>query len=315
MAQHKSRPNLPATLLPGLLFAFFISRWPGIAQGQVFSFSFPWMPSLDLAFSFRLDGLSLLFALIITGVGVFVTLYSAAYMAGNRHRLRFFLFLHAFMLCMLGLVLADNLLLLFVFWEGTTIFSYLLIGFDHESNTARENARQSLLVTAGGGLALLLGILLLKIAGGTYVISDWPAADDAIRKHALYPLIFGGILLGAMTKSAQFPFHFWLPNAMSAPTPISAFLHAATMVKAGIYLLMRCHPLLGGTTAWMVALVFIGGITAVWGAVQALGPNDLKKVLAYTTLSASSGDSIFISAKRIKPDMIVLWQELQGLQP
>lgn len=249
-------------------------------------FSYPWIPSLDLSFSLRLDGLSLLFALIITGVGTFVTLYSAAYMAGHRHTLRFFCFLHAFLLSMLGLVLADNLLLLFVFWEGTTIFSYLLIGFDHESSKARENARQSLLITAGGGLALLLGILLLKIAGGTYVISEWSASDDMIRQHALYPLIFGGVILGALTKSAQFPFHFWLPNAMTAPTPISAFLHAATMVKAGIYLLMRCHPLLGGTSIWVVTLVGLGGITAVWGAIQSLGPRDLKTILAYTTLMA-----------------------------
>lgn len=249
-------------------------------------FSYPWIPSLDLSFSLRLDGLSLLFTLIITGVGTFVTLYSAAYMAGHRHTLRFFCFLHAFLLSMLGLVLADNLLLLFVFWEGTTIFSYLLIGFDHESSKARENARQSLLITAGGGLALLLGILLLKIAGGTYVISEWSASDDMIRQHALYPLIFGGVILGALTKSAQFPFHFWLPNAMTAPTPISAFLHAATMVKAGIYLLMRCHPLLGGTSIWVVTLVGLGGITAVWGAIQSLGPRDLKTILAYTTLMA-----------------------------
>ncbi len=295
-----SRSGLAAALLPAFLFAFFISRWPGIAQGRVDSLSLAWMPSLDLAFSFRLDGLSLLFALIISGVGLFVTLYSTAYMAENRHRLRFFLFLHAFMLSMLGLVLADNLLLLFVFWEGTTLFSYLLIGFDHESSRARANARQSLLITAGGGLALLLGILLLKIAGGTYVISDWPIGDEAIRHHALYPLILGGILLGAMTKSAQFPFHFWLPNAMSAPTPISAFLHAATMVKAGIYLLMRCHPLLGGTAAWMTALVVIGGITAIWGAIQALGPRDLKRVLAYTTLMALGILTMFLGGQSVK---------------
>lgn len=277
---------MAATLLPALLFVYFVSCWSGIAQGRMMFFSYPWIPSLDLSFSLRLDGLSLLFTLIITGVGTFVTLYSAAYMAGHRHTLRFFCFLHAFLLSMLGLVLADNLLLLFVFWEGTTIFSYLLIGFDHESSKARENARQSLLITAGGGLALLLGILLLKIAGGTYVISEWSASDDMIRQHALYPLIFGGVILGALTKSAQFPFHFWLPNAMTAPTPISAFLHAATMVKAGIYLLMRCHPLLGGTSIWVVTLVGLGGITAVWGAIQSLGPRDLKTILAYTTLMA-----------------------------
>jgi multicomponent Na+:H+ antiporter subunit A len=298
--QRYSRVGIAATLLPVLLFVLFLSSWPEIVQEKEFFFSYPWIPSLDLTFSFRLDGLSLLFALIITGVGTFVTLYSAAYMAGHRHIMRFFFFLHAFMLSMLGLVLADNLLLLFVFWEGTTVFSYLLIGFDHESGKARENARQSLLITAGGGLALLLGILLLKIAGGTYVISDWSATDGLIRQHALYPLIFGGILLGAITKSAQFPFHFWLPNAMSAPTPISAFLHAATMVKAGIYLLMRCHPLLGGTATWMVTLVVIGGITAVWGAIQALGPRDLKRILAYTTVMALGILTMFLGGQSTK---------------
>ncbi len=300
LSQRYSRVGIVTTFFPVLLFVFFLSYWSGIVQGKVFFLSYPWIPSLDLTLSFRLDGLSLLFALIITGVGTFITLYSAAYMAGHRHVLRYFFFLHAFMLSMLGLVLADNLLLLFVFWEGTTIFSYLLIGFDHESGKARENARQSLLITAGGGLALLLAILLLKIAGGTYVISDWSAGDDLIRQHALYPLIFAGILLGAFTKSAQFPFHFWLPNAMSAPTPVSAFLHAATMVKAGIYLLMRSHPLLGGTSIWMVTLVLIGGITAVWGAVQALGPRDLKKILAYTTIMALGILTMFLGGQSSK---------------
>jgi multicomponent Na+:H+ antiporter subunit A len=244
-----------SSLLPALLFVLTCRFWPGIIAGQTYLFDAPWLPSLDLSLRFRLDGLSLLFALIITGAGAFVSLYSSSYLGGHRHCGRYFFFLHAFMLSMLGLVLADNLLLLFVFWEGTTIFSFLLIGFDHESKTARENARQSLLVTSGGGLALLLGILLLKIAGGSLIISDWPATAGMLRQHALYPFILLAVLLGAMTKSAQFPFHFWLPNAMSAPTPISAFLHAATMVKAGIYLLMRCHPLLGGTSTWTTALV------------------------------------------------------------
>ncbi|MEE4136623.1 MAG: proton-conducting transporter membrane subunit, partial [Desulforhopalus sp.] len=267
-----SRFGLVFSLLPAMLFLFFLSCWPDIVQGRALVVDWPWVPSLDLFLRFRLDGLSLLFALIVSGVGTFVSLYSAGYIAGHRHHRRFFCYLHAFMLAMLGLVLVDNLLLLFVFWEATTVFSYLLIGFDHESESARENARQSLLITAGGGLALLIGIILLKIAGGSYTISSWLAGGDQIREHLLYPFIFVAIFLGAITKSAQFPFHFWLPNAMSAPTPISAFLHAATMVKAGVYLLMRFHPLLGGTVTWMATLVVIGGITAVWGAVQALGP-------------------------------------------
>jgi multicomponent Na+:H+ antiporter subunit A len=286
-----------SSLLPALLFILTCRFWPGIIEGQTYLVDAPWLPSLDLSLRFRLDGLSLLFSLIITGAGTFVSLYSSSYLGGHRHCGRYFFFLHAFMLSMLGLVLADNLLLLFVFWEGTTIFSFLLIGFDHESKTARENARQSLLVTSGGGLALLLGILLLKMAGGSYIISSWPAAGEMIRQHDLYPFILLAVLLGAMTKSAQFPFHFWLPNAMSAPTPISAFLHAATMVKAGIYLLMRCHPLLGGTPGWTTALVLIGGFTAVWGAVQALGPRDLKRILAYTTIMALGILTMFLGGQ------------------
>ncbi len=292
-----SRLGLVSTLLPAALFFFFLSCWAAIQRGEVVGIDFPWMPSLDLALSFRLDGLSLLFALIVTGIGTFVSLYSSAYLAGHHHSGRFFFFLHAFMLSMLGLVTADNLLLLFLCWEGTTVFSYLLIGFDHESAVARENARQGLLVTSAGGLALLLGILLLKIAGASWTISDWLHGEQLLREHPLYPFIFAAILLGAMTKSAQFPFHFWLPNAMSAPTPISAFLHAATMVKAGIYLLMRCHPLLGGTFSWTFTLVAVGGVTALWGAVQALGPMDLKRVLAYTTMMALGILTMFLGGQ------------------
>lgn len=279
-----SRLGLLSTALPLLLFLGLCYLWPEVIGGRVYQLQWPWIPSLDLYLRFRLDGLSLLFCLIVTGAGFLVSLYSSSYMAGHSHVGRYFVFLNAFMLSMLGIVTADNLLLLFVFWEGTTVFSYLLIGFDHEADTARDNARQAILITGAGGLALLLGILLLKIAGASFTISHWVGAGDQIRQHALYPAIFTAVFLGAMTKSAQFPFHFWLPNAMSAPTPVSAFLHAATMVKAGIYLLMRFHPLLGGTELWMTTLVLVGGITALWGAVQALAPSDLKRVLAYTTM-------------------------------
>ena len=238
--------GLLSTTLPLMLFLGLCYLWPEVIDRRVYQLQWPWIPSLDLYLRFRLDGLSLLFCLIITGAGIFISLYSSSYMAGQPHVGRYFAFLHAFMLSMLGIVTADNLLLLFVFWEGTTVFSYLLIGFDHESETARDNARQAILITGAGGLALLLGILLLKVAGISFTISHWVGGGDQIRQHALYPAIFTAVFLGAMTKSAQFPFHFWLPNAMSAPTPVSAFLHAATMVKAGVYLLMRFHPLLGG---------------------------------------------------------------------
>ena len=291
------RLGAAAAALPLLLFAALCAVWPDVIGGRVFQFQWSWIPSLDLYLRFRIDGLSLLFGLIITGAGFFVSLYAADYMAGHRHLGRFFIYLQAFMMAMLGMVMADNLLLLFVFWEITTLVSYLLIGFDHASGIARDNARQALLMTGAGGLALLIGILLLKAAGGAFTLSHWAAADTQVRQHALYPFILVCVLLGVMTKSAQFPFHGWLPNAMSAPTPISAFLHAATMVKAGIYLLMRFHPLLGGTRLWMGALVVIGGVTAVWGAVQALGPLDLKRVLAFTTVMALGILTMFLGGQ------------------
>jgi multicomponent Na+:H+ antiporter subunit A len=273
--------------------------WPGVSQGEVFQVEWAWVPSLDIYLRFRLDGLSLLFCLIVTMAGFFVSLYASSYMAGKQHLNRFFVYLHGFMIAMLGIVTADNLLLLFVFWEATTILSYLLIGFEHENNTAREHARQAILVTGAGGLFLLFGILLLKTAGGSMTLSQWVLSGDEIRNHGLYPAIFICILVGAVTKSAQIPFHFWLPNAMSAPTPISAFLHAATMVKAGIYLLMRFHPLLGGTSLWMGTLVLLGGTTAVWGAVQALAPCDLKRILAYTTMMALGILTLFLGGQTV----------------
>ncbi|BBO75917.1 Na(+)/H(+) antiporter subunit A [Desulfosarcina widdelii] len=288
-----------STLLPLLLFAGLCTLWPHVVRGEIYCVQWSWAPSLDLYLRFRLDGLSLLFGLIVTGAGVLVTLFASSYMAGHAQTGRFFFFLQAFMLAMLGIVMADNLLLLFVFWEATTVFSYLLIGFDHESETARFNARQAILVTGAGGLALLVGILLLKTAGGPMTLSQWTASDPGIRQHPLYPAIFILFLLGAMTKSAQVPFHFWLPNAMSAPTPISAFLHAATMVKAGIYLLMRLHPLLGGTPMWMGSLVIIGGVTALWGALQSLSPCDLKRMLAYTTVMALGTLTMFLGGSSI----------------
>jgi len=286
--------GMVSTLLPLTLFAGLCSVWPQVVQGAVFSVDWPWMPGLDVYLRFRLDGLSLLFGLIVTGSGVLVTLFASSYMAGHPHTGRFFVYLNCFMVAMLGIVMADNLLLLFVFWEATTVFSYLLIGFDHESATARDNAKQAILVTGAGGLALLVGILLLKTAGGSMTLSHWMSSGQDIRQHPLYLPIFILILLGAMTKSAQFPFHFWLPNAMSAPTPISAFLHAATMVKAGIYLLMRVHPLLGGTPVWMGSLVIIGGVTAIWGAINSLNPVDLKRMLAYTTIMALGTLTLFL---------------------
>ncbi len=247
--------------------------------------------------SLVIDGLSLLFALVISFVGFFVVLYAAAYLGDHPQAGRFYFYLHGFMLAMLGLILMDNLMAMFVFWELTTLFSYLLIGFEHESETARANARQALLVTGTGGLALLIGILLIGIVSDTYALSILSLHAGMIQQHPLYVAILILVFLGVFTKSAQFPFHFWLPNAMSAPTPISAFLHSATMVKAGIYLLARLHPILGGTIPWMGTLVVIGGTTALIGSVLALVQTDLKRILAYTTVMALGILTMFLGGK------------------
>ena len=233
-----------------------------------------------------IDGLGLLFALIICGAGTFVALYSGAYLAGHEQLGRFRLYLTLFMLSMVGLVLSDNLVALFVFWELTTITSYLLIGFDHKTENGRRSARQALLVTGGGGLAMMAGFVMLGLVSGSWELSEIRAMGDLVRNHELYLPILVTVLCGAFAKSAQFPLHFWLPNAMAAPTPVSAYLHSATMVKGGIYLMARLYPVLGGTMAWMVPLIIIGGFTAVWSSLLALRQNDMKLMLAYTTVMA-----------------------------
>jgi len=283
-----------ATLLPLALFALFVAQVPIIAAGGEVRVAWEWVPSLGVEISFRIDGLSLLFALLISGIGTFVFLYAGAYLAGHPQIVLFYLYLSAFMLAMLGVVLADDLIALYVFWELTSFTSYLLIGFDTDDPKARRNALQALLVTGAGGLAMLAGFVLMGIVGGTYAISDLLAAD-AIRDHALYAPILALVLIGAFTKSAQMPFHFWLPNAMAAPTPVSAYLHSATMVKAGIYLMARMHPGLGGTEAWAWTLTVVGAVTAVWASIVALRQTDLKLMLAYTTVMALGTLTMFLA--------------------
>ncbi len=259
--------------------------------------SWEWVPGLGVNADFAIDGLSRLFGLIISGIGAAVILYSADYMKGHKLYARFFVFLHVFLLSMLGLVFSDNLIVLFVFWELTTIFSYLLIGFDNDSDTARGNARQALMVTGAGGLALMVGFLMIGGITGTYRLSVIADSARGLQWHPQYLIVLVLVFIGAFTKSAQFPFHFWLPNAMTAPTPVSAFLHSATMVKAGIYLLARFHPILGGTDAWMGTLVLIGGGTAILGAVFSIGQSDLKRMLAYTTIMALGILTMFLGGK------------------
>ena len=284
-------------LLPLALFAGLCLQVPVVAGGGAAYLSWVWAPGLGVDADFAVDGLSVFFGLIVSGIGVFVVLFAADYLRGNRYYARFFVFLHLFLLAMLGVVFADNLITLFVFWELTTLLSYLLIGFDHENDAARRHARQALLVTGAGGLALLIGFLLIGGLAGTYRLSALAESARAIQGHVFYLPILALVFTGAFTKSAQFPFHFWLPNAMSAPTPISAFLHSATMVKAGIYLLARLHPVLGGTTAWMGTLVIVGGVTALLGAVLAMGQTDLKRLLAYTTIMALGILTMFLGGK------------------
>ncbi len=257
----------------------------------------PWVPFLGVDFAFRLDGLSMVFALLVTGAGFFVALYAQAYFKGHPDRGRFFLFFGMFMVAMLGLVLADDLLLMFVFWELTTASSFMLIGFSHDLEKARASARQALLVTGAGGLALLAGVVLLGNAAGTWRISEIIASGDLIRQHEHYIPILVLVFAGAFTKSAQFPFHFWLPNAMAAPTPVSAYLHSATMVKGGIYLLARLHPTLAGTPEWAWTLTVVGAITAVWGAVLSVRATDLKVALAWTTVMALGTLTLFLGSE------------------
>lgn len=279
--------------LPAGLFAYFLSLLADLPAAGM-SIGWPWVPSLGLNFSFQVDGLSLLFALLISGIGAIILVYAGAYLSGDPRLGRLYALLLMFMASMLGVVLADNLILMFVFWELTSLTSYLLIGFDHERAEARAAALQALLVTGGGGLALLAGVLLLGQVGAAQGLSsldcfEFTSLATLGRGVVTHPLYFSILLLivaGAFTKSAQFPFHFWLPSAMQAPTPVSAYLHSATMVKAGVYLLARMTPILGGTAEWQAIVGVAGGITLLVGAVLAMQESDLKRILAYTTVSA-----------------------------
>ncbi|MCX8023624.1 MAG: proton-conducting transporter membrane subunit, partial [Thermanaerothrix sp.] len=274
-------------LLPLGWLGYFLVQAPLIlVQGQVIEERYDWVPSLGVELAFRLDGLALLFALLITGIGALVIVYGGGYLAGHPYQGRFFVIITLFMVSMLGIVLSDHLILLFVFWELTSITSFLLIGFDHQRYTSRAAAWQALLVTAGGGLALLAGLVLLSQVAGSGTISAINQNSALVRSSPLYISALILILIGAFTKSAQFPFHFWLPNAMAAPTPVSAYLHSATMVKAGVFLLARLTPALAGTPLWLTLVGGVGFLTMLTGPLLAVGQRDLKRLLAYTTVGA-----------------------------
>ncbi|MBX3360223.1 MAG: putative monovalent cation/H+ antiporter subunit A [Phycisphaeraceae bacterium] len=272
--------------LPAAIAGYLISQVSGVASGQTVSVAYQWIPGLGIDLSFMLDGLSLLFALMISGIGALILIYAGGYLAGHPHQGRLFCFLLLFMGSMLGVVLAANVLTLFVFWELTSITSYLLIGFDHRRKEARAAALQALLVTGLGGLAMLAGLLLMGHVAGSYSISEILSRRDVLQSHALAPAITILVLVGCFTKSAQFPFHFWLPGAMEAPTPISAYLHSSTMVKAGIYLMARLTPALGSTELWQWLLTGAGAATMLAGALLAMREAYLKRLLAYSTVSA-----------------------------
>ncbi|KVK55084.1 Na(+)/H(+) antiporter subunit A [Agrobacterium deltaense] len=273
-------------IAPALAFAHFALMLPQIAAGGVVTGGYAWVPSFNLSFSWFIDGLSLTFALLITGIGLLIVLYAGGYMKGHPQQGRFLSFLLLFMGAMLGVVVSDSLLMLFVFWELTSITSFLLIGFDHERAASRRAALQALVVTGGGGLLLLAGLIFIWDISGVTQLSMLVRGGDVLRDSPFYLAALLLVLGGAFTKSAQFPFHFWLPNAMEAPTPVSAYLHSATMVKAGVYLLMRLNPVLGDTAAWQILLPFFGGLTMLTGALLAVRQTDLKLMLAYTTVSS-----------------------------
>ncbi|MFO7982173.1 MAG: putative monovalent cation/H+ antiporter subunit A [Desulfuromonadales bacterium] len=279
--------------VPLALAVYYFAQVSGVAAGGTVLQSFPWLPAAGISLSFYLDGLSLIFALLVTGVGALIYVYAGSYLAGHRDLGRFYLFLSLFMAAMLGLVLAGNLITLFIFWELTSFASYFLIGFEYREETSRRAALQALLVTGIGGLALFAGFLLLGGAAGSFELVEVLGQGEAVRADSLYPAILVLVLAGAFTKSAQVPFHFWLPSAMAAPTPVSAYLHSVTMVKAGVYLLFRLSPVLGGTVSWQTALVIFGGATMVTGVVMAVVQTDLKRILAYTTVS-SLGTLVFL---------------------
>ncbi|MFC4175436.1 monovalent cation/H+ antiporter subunit A [Microvirga sp. GCM10011540] len=258
---------------------------PRIYGGEVLTARYEWLPQIGLSFSVFLDGLGFFFAAMILAIGLLVIVYSRYYLSPNDPMGRFYTYLLLFQGAMVGVVVSDNVLLLTVFWELTSLSSFLLIGYWRAVPEGRQGARMALVVTGGGGLMLMAGVLLLGQIAGSYELTEILQRGDVIKNSPLYLPMLLLILGGAFTKSAQFPFHFWLPHAMAAPTPVSAYLHSATMVKAGVFLLARLWPVLAGTEAWFLIVTLTGLVTMLVGAWIALFKDDLKAILAYSTVS------------------------------
>ncbi|PZX17259.1 multicomponent Na+:H+ antiporter subunit A [Breznakibacter xylanolyticus] len=272
--------------IPLLMMVLFLSFNTTLGDTQSVVYATPWQLVPGAPLSFRIDGLSLIFGVMVSGIGFLVLNYAAGYMKGHAHIGRFLMLMTLFMVSMLGLVLSENLITLFFFWELTSVISFLLIGFDNHLEKARKAALQALLITAAGGLSLLFAFLLMGNIAGTYTISELLDKGPLITHHHHYPLIFILLAIAVFTKSAQFPFHFWLPGAMNAPTPVSAYLHSATMVNAGVFLMLRVMPFAGDTMLWKTVFPIVGSVTMFVGAFLSFGERDLKRILAFTTISA-----------------------------
>ncbi len=272
-------------IIPLTLFLIMVSFIPAISKGKTFIHTIKWIDTAGINFTTYLDGLSMIFVLLITGIGALVVLYSIYYLSEREALGRFYAYLLLFMGSMLGVVLSDNLMVLYVFWELTSISSFLLIAFWYHRKKSRYGAQKSLLITVSGGIAMLAGFIMLYVMTNTFSVREIIATISDYTGNSLFVPAMVLVLLGAFTKSAQFPFHIWLPDAMEAPTPVSAYLHSATMVKAGIYIVARFTPVFGGESIWFYAVTCVGIITLFWGSFNAVRQKDLKALLAYSTVS------------------------------
>ncbi|MCR8645406.1 Na+/H+ antiporter subunit A [Paenibacillus sp. N1-5-1-14] len=284
--KHRVHTGWFVLLVPLSIFIYLSQYIPSVAAGGTYKYTLSWIPSLDVNIVFYVDGLSLLFGTLISGVGSLVIMYSIFYMSKAREALHnFYIYLLMFMGAMLGVVLSDNLLVLYGYWELTSVSSFLLISYWYERKSSRQGALKALLITVLGGFGMLAGFIILIMMANTYSIREMIASLEVIQSHVLFIPAMLCILLGAFTKSAQFPFGIWLPDAMEAPTPVSSYLHSATMVKAGIYVVARMTPIFGGSSVWFWLVAGIGIITLLYGSLTALKQTDLKAMLAYSTIS------------------------------